>query len=228
MWLILNLSMMATDKPAGEPKGQTADQNLRSSKPQNGLFASVGVLNLFVTPSIGYLRFIGDRFFLLAYFNYSYADVPDVLSSFKYDSRKNIDSERTAYLGALSLEFVIHEFNWTGAKTLLFGGVLVGYYSFSVNLKPGTEGGGRPAPPASVIGAESWRGFAAGANIGIHARMNDAVFCILAFGAIFGQTRDVDFKAIENNGTNVDGVYKNYSGNYSFTPQITIGVGISF
>ena len=226
--LILNFSAMAIEESIEKPNRQTQAEMPQTSKPKNGLFASVGVLNLFVTPSVGYLRFLTDRIFLTAYLNYSYADVPDVLSSFKYNSRKNIDSERTAYLVALGPEFVFHEFNWAGAKTLLFGGILVGYYSFSVNLKPGIEGGGRPTPPASVSGAESWRGLAAVANIGIHATVSDAIFCILAFGVILGQTRDVAYEVVETNGAIVSGVYKNYSGNYSFTPQITIGMGISF
>ena len=225
---MLNLPIMAIALPTEQPSNQDVNENLQTSRPKNGLFASVGVLNLFVTPSIGYLRFVTDRIFLLGYFNYSYADVPDVSSSFKYNSRMNIDSERSAYLGAFGAEFVFHEFTWPGAKILLFCGVLLGYYSSSINLKPGTEGGGRPAPPSSVLGVDSWRGFAAGANIGIHVTVNDAFFFLLGFGVIFGQTRDVDYKAIEANGTIVNGVYKNYSGDYSFTPQITIGAGISF
>lgn len=234
IWLILNISIFAIDDSRlgelGEKKQVEHGNHLgaEANEKNNGVFASVGVLNLFVTPSIGYIRFITDRFFLISYFNYSYADVPDVLQSFKDSTHKNIDSERTGYLFAIGPEYIFHTFNWPGAKTHVFFGLLVGYYSFNVNLKPGTEGGGSPAPPTAVTGSGSWQGIAAGANIGIHAKLNESLFFLFAFGMMLGQTRDVDFKATESSGTTTIGVYKNYSGNYSFSPQITIGVGVSF
>jgi|JI10StandDraft_1071094.scaffolds.fasta_scaffold43904_2 hypothetical protein len=195
---------------------------------KNGLFLSVGVANFFVTPSVGYIRFVTERIFLISYFNYSYSDGPDILASYKYVSRQNIDSERTGYLFAIGPEIAFYKWDWPEAKTLLFGGLLIGYYSFAVNLKPGSESGGRPTPPASVAGSDSWRGIAAGGNIGVHIKKTDGLFFLLAFGLMFGQTREVEFTAVNKAGVTEYGAYKNNYSNYSFTPQITIAIGFAF
>lgn len=203
-------------------------RNTSQLERRNGVFLNVGLLNLFITPSVGYLRFLTDRVFLISYFNYSNTETPDILASYKYSNRMNIDSERIGYLFAVGPEIVFHTFNWPDAKTLLFCGLLVGYYSFSVNLKPGLDGGGRPAAPISVTGSDAWRGFAAGANVGVHVTKPDGLFFLLAFGLMLAESRDVKFKATDKSGVSENGVYNNYFSNYSFTPQITIAIGLAF
>lgn len=211
------------------PQQESADTPKREIKLRhNALYANWALWPYFVSPSIGYIRFLHKRIFLNAYFNYSEGEIPDVLGSQFNNQKKNISANRRASLFAVGPEFIFYTWEGENTKTRVFFGFLVGYYAAATNLKPGNKGTNAPEPPPAVTGSGAWHGFAQGINVGFYIARTDALFFLLSFGVVFGQTRYIAYTVVNPDDTTERWLYENYFSHYSFTPQVTVAIGVAF